>query len=400
MKFLLVGHSGSFNRGCEAIIRTTISMLRKEFKDPEIIISTFYHEKEKLIDFGSHVKILPSKKLRGRWTASWMIRQLHKVFSATYRKNYWKVEYLPIISAIEETDLVLSVGGDNYSMDYGFPKYFLNLNRLVKEKKKKLVLWAASIGPFPEDERLKEIIDNLQSVDLITVRETKTLNYLLQLGITKNVKLVADPAFLLPLESVSLEDFCLNNSKGILGITISPILSRYGEKCNSKIIDEIGIFFHKVIKGFGLYILLIPHVMKPDKLSNDYIFMEKIYKQFKNLRMINIISPDYNAMQMKYIISKCNFFIGARTHATIAALSTGVPTLSIGYSVKSKGINKDIFGSYDFLLDINDLSAKTLFDKFTKMVNEKTRICELLSEKIPQINSLARANIKYVREIL
>jgi colanic acid/amylovoran biosynthesis protein len=52
----------------------------------------------------------------------------------------------------------------------------------------------------------------------------------------------------------------------------------------------------------------------------------------------------FNASQIKYVISNLRFFIGARTRATIAALSSGIPTVSIAYGVKAKGINKDLFG--------------------------------------------------------
>lgn len=38
-------------------------------------------------------------------------------------------------------------------------------------------------------------------------------------------------------------------------------------------------------------------------------------------------------------------FIGARTHATIAAYSSLVPTLVVGYSVKARGIARDLFGT-------------------------------------------------------
>ena len=57
------------------------------------------------------------------------------------------------------------------------------------------------------------------------------------------------------------------------------------------------------------------------------------------------VIEDGNCMQLKGFISRCRFFIGARTHATIAAYSTGVPTLVLGYSVKSRGIARDLFGT-------------------------------------------------------
>ena len=56
---------------------------------------------------------------------------------------------------------------------------------------------------------------------------------------------------------------------------------------------------------------------------------------------------DKNCMEIKGIISKCRFFIGARTHSTIAAYSTCVPTLAVGYSIKARGIARDIFGTED-----------------------------------------------------
>ena len=49
--------------------------------------------------------------------------------------------------------------------------------------------------------------------------------------------------------------------------------------------------------------------------------------------------------------------MGARTHSTIAAYSSDVPTLVIGYSVKSRGIATDLFGSYEnYCLPVQELS--------------------------------------------
>lgn len=402
MKFLLVGHDGCYNRGCEAILRTTITMLREEFGESEIVISAFDYKNDKLlVDFGQNIKFIPAqlKNIWKRWTWQWGLRQIYKIYS---KAESWKMGFLPISSAIKWADIVISVGGDNYTMDYSSPDYFFNLNRLVKEKKKKLVIWGASIGPFPQDEKIGEIIDNLRLADLITIRETRSFDYLSQLGITANVKLVADPAFLLPLESAPFEKVWPNTSKSILGVNISPLLDRCRKKNNkSEVLTEIISFLHKIINKPGFHILLIPHVMKVNGFyTSDYFFMEKIYEQLKNTKMITMISQNYNTMQLKYVISKCRFFIGARTHSTIAALSTKVPTLSLGYSLKAKGINKDIFGSYDFLLDINEFTAENLSNKFNKILAEEAKIKSILSKRIPEIKKMAKMNVTYLKEIL
>ena len=64
-----------------------------------------------------------------------------------------------------------------------------------------------------------------------------------------------------------------------------------------------------------------------------------------------MLVQDCNCEELKGYISRCRFFIGARTHATIAAYSSQVPTLVVGYSVKAKGIAKDRIRKYGFAFE-------------------------------------------------
>ena len=57
-----------------------------------------------------------------------------------------------------------------------------------------------------------------------------------------------------------------------------------------------------------------------------------------------MILDEHNCMEMKGFIARCRFFVGARTHATIAAYSSCVPTLVVGYSVKAGGLQRDLLG--------------------------------------------------------
>lgn len=64
-------------------------------------------------------------------------------------------------------------------------------------------------------------------------------------------------------------------------------------------------------------------------------------------------------MELKGYIARCRMFIGSRTHATIAAYSCCVPTVVIGYSVKAKGIAKDLFGTYEnYVLPVQAIKDK------------------------------------------
>ncbi len=84
----------------------------------------------------------------------------------------------------------------------------------------------------------------------------------------------------------------------------------------------------------------------------------------------------------------------ARTHASIAAYSTGVPTLVVGYSLKAKGIAKDLFGSYeDYVMPVQELkSQEDLWNKFQFIVENETQIKQELINKTEQyIKNLQKA---------
>lgn len=94
---------------------------------------------------------------------------------------------------------------------------------------------------------------------------------------------------------------------------------------------------------------------------------------------------------MKYIISKLRFFVGARTHSTIAAYSTGVPTLAIAYSTKAKGIARDIFGTEEnYVVDIRNAKEDFLIDSFEYIIKNENYLRELLKGKMPEYSEKAR----------
>ena len=89
--------------------------------------------------------------------------------------------------------------------------------------------------------------------------------------------------------------------------------------------------------------------------NDDRTVLNRLYEEFgRHERLIPV--EDHSAPELKYIISKCRLFVGARTHATIAAYSSGVPTLVVGYSVKARGIARDLFGTEEgYVLPVQGL---------------------------------------------
>ena len=115
-----------------------------------------------------------------------------------------------------------------------------------------------------------------------------------------------------------------------------------------------------------------------------------IYKSCINANLDIAIAPqNLNASQIKYLISFCKIFIGARTHSTIAALSLNIPTISISYSIKSEGLNKMIFDKTDFVINCDQLNKNNLIKKINEVIkNEKN------------LNQILETKNKYIEEVL
>ena len=144
-----------------------------------------------------------------------------------------------------------------------------------------------------------------------------------------------------------------------------------------------------ILDNTDAYIALIPHVVWAN--NDDRIPLKQLYDDFDQNRRL-ILVDDHTAPELKYIISQCSFFIGARTHATIAAYSTGVPTLVVGYSVKARGIARDLFGTEEgYVLPVQQLrESDELTRAFVRLYEKRDEIRAHLGRTLP--GYIARAD--------
>lgn len=387
--FILAGNGPYENRGCEAIVRGTVKILRHYYKDPSFLCVSFFQnqkqfERQSKEEFDPAIVHKKANKRQSKFDPNWLLRLPFRGIYPELYKNWIYKEMLPYIG---NSNSVLSVGGDNYSLDYGIPKSFTYLDDVVLKHKKPLVIWGASVGPFekiPEYEKYMK--KHLQSVTGIFARESATVEYLNKVGVIDNVYKVADPAFLMdatePQSNKKIEI-----EEDSIGINLSPLMVRYFRNGDmeswinkaTKIVEEIS-------NRTDNKIYLTPHVTTPN--SNDYLFLKEVKKNVKiSKEKIILLPPTYNASETKWIISKMKLFAGSRTHSTIAALSSYVPTLSFAYSIKAKGINRDIFGHEDYCLNPEKLTPEIVAKKIESMLEKEDEIRAELKVAIPKIKN-------------
>ena len=272
-----------------------------------------------------------------------------------------------------KVDFALSAGGDNYC--YENQAFYAFLNKEYQKKGIKTVLWGCSIEP--EVIKKKKVLEDLKSYNLIVARESITYQSLKEIG--ANVILNPDPAFYMKSEKCILDKRFENGD--VIGVNISPMIIS-NEKCNGSAYENYRKMIEYILNHTSMYIALIPHVVW--KQNDDRTILQKIYKEFNYNERIILVN-DHTAPQLKYIISKCRIFVGARTHSTIAAYSTEVPTLVVGYSVKARGIAKDIFGTdQNYVLPVQELrNGEELTNAFQWIQEREIHIRKHLKETIP-----------------
>jgi colanic acid/amylovoran biosynthesis protein len=134
--------------------------------------------------------------------------------------------------------------------------------------------------------------------------------------------------------------------------------------------------------------------------NNDREFMGRIVARLPQYRDRIVLLEDYDAQQLKWIISNFVAFAGCRMHATVAALSSCVPTISIGYSMKARGLNRDIFGHLDWLMPIEQMEPKLFADKVCRLVKEAGEVRRNLQELMPGYRQRAVQAAVYLREVV
>ena len=369
-RIVLYYHGGSRNHGCEAIIRATAKIFNEK-----LLTYAMYPNEDKEYQLDRVVELLYDKEdqIKKPSIKYYLSAIDQKVFHKTVTNTYFR--WNTFFKNIKRGNVYLSTGGDNYC--YTDLDKLSDYNYLIKKKGGKTVLWGCSIEP---DNIKGNVIQDLKRYDLIVAREPITVAALYSAGIKDNVVQFPDPAFQLNKINLPLPEGFLEGN--MVGLNLSPLIMSC-EKEEGITLKNYLFLIDYILKETNMGIALIPHVVKGG--SNDLKILKQIKDQYKHENRV-ILFQDYNCEEIKGFISRCRFFIGARTHSTIAAYSTCVPTIVVGYSVKARGIAKDIFGTYEnYVLPVQNLYyEQDLCNQFLWLVKEEKQIKDYLKKKMPE----------------
>lgn len=316
-----------------------------------------------------------------------------------------------ILSAYAEADIVVSCGGGflgGYGIIAGLAS-FLHLYGIYFAKLlgKPVIIYGQSV------EQLGNILVStatkfvLNRVDLITVREGVSYDYLKSLGIKPKVILTADAAFLVKSisteESLRLlaEENIYSEQRPLVGMTVRhwnfPGYSD-GKTRFSNYLEVVTATIEWLISKMNATVVLFPQVIYSPK-DDDRIVSSEIVSKIKHKANIRVLTKDYSPEELKGTIGQMDLFIGTRMHSNIFALSNGIPTIAISYQKKTDGI-MNMLGMSQYVLDMANLT----FDDMVRLIqvawNSRESISSSLKSKIREVQKQALYNAALVKDML
>lgn len=376
MKILLYYHAGSKNHGCEAIVRT----LRNLFPQDEMILYSFDAKSDRQYGLDKIVSVKQCERRKVQYSLIERIR---------IRLHLYQEGQECYCTMLEEkgVDWAFAIGGDNYCYK-GQPEEMAYINREFKKRNVKTALVGCSIDEEVINRR--PVQEDLARYNVIVARESLTYEALKRIRLN-NVVLYPDTAFLLGTKEP--EERNLRNDIEYMGINVSPLVIKNESKKNIVYYNYVKLMEY-ILKNTKYHILLIPHVCV--EWDNDLDTLNWLYKEFGQDDRVRIVAES-NSEVLKYYVSKCSFIVCARTHVSIAAYSLGIPTLVVGYSIKSRGIAKDLFGNYkEFVLAAADIiSQNSILDQFVLLLDRQKEIRNQLQNKVKEI----RLELEHLKDI-
>ncbi|MCD4754250.1 MAG: polysaccharide pyruvyl transferase family protein [Deltaproteobacteria bacterium] len=413
-KILLLGATFSTsNMGVGALTAGTIKCVLHQFPGAEIFLLD-YGKKKQTYNFQIDNKVIPIQLLNMRFSKKLYLKNnisvllllslLLKLIPSQKIRNsiIFKNLYL---KHIYESDIVASIaGGDSFSDIYGIRNFFyVSLPQvLILFMGKKLVLLPQTLGPFKG--RLARVVAKyiLNRANVVYSRDYTGIEemrkFLSRRFNTSRIRFCYDVGFALdPVkpDNIDLGDLFEKraDNSSVVGLNISGLLfmggytqdNMFGLKIDYR--KLIYTLIDRLMQKKNVMVILVPHVFGlPEHPESDSVICSKIYDELKTKYKdrLFLAQGHYNQNEIKYVIGLCNFFIGSRMHACIAALSQNIPAVTIAYSKKFFGVLQTI-GVESLVADPRIMDKKEILSIIDNAYENRNSLKEKLQQTIPQV---------------
>lgn len=382
----------SENRGVRALAASLINLCATVAKGGESVLMVM-HDSDEPVPFRVGGRLRPVQVVNCRLSprAHPRVHLVWIVFAALlYRaiplKGLRKALSLSTswIATLEKADVVGDVrGGDSFSDLYGIRRFLYGffMAWTVLLVKGTIVQFPQTFGPYQS--RLSRVLSGflLRRSSVIMARdETSRLIAQDLVAGRCDVWLVPDVAF--SLEAVPPERLEVDPPSGgavppgVIGLNVNGLMYNGGYSRDNMF--GLALDYKSFLPRLAEALLsehpgelwLVPHTYaSPNNVESDPEACRQLRRALPEplRRRVRIVTGEYDQHELKWLIGRCDFFIGSRMHSCIAALSQGVPCVGVAYSRKFRGVF-DTVGMGEWVVDgqtvVNQNAVSRILDLY------------------------------------
>ncbi len=390
------------NKGAVAMVKSIINGIKEEHPNANITVtSKFICNGLYKTDSFPQVNILydseqeldvPLVKIWAWWLLKSIGINLQMLLKDNVTQTYLK------------SDLIVSASGISFTDEFGMIKiyHFSKFMQIPLLLNKPVIKFTQSIGPFKT--RYNKMIAKLsmKNVNVIMARGKQSFNNLKSIGITKNVIELPDIVLSMKMEKSQKAQDCISKigSGTVIGITPNIVCKRLSPTNHYENV-LINLCEFILTKYQDAKIILIPHTIEEDSIGkdDDMSICTNLEKSINSNRVYIENVVNYEPEELKWLISKLDFFIGSRFHSLIESVSTCVPSMAIGWNTKYNEMMSWV-ELKENVIQIEDLKLDGTIKMFENHFNNRASIKTHLETIIPNVKKDAYKAIDIINEYL
>jgi polysaccharide pyruvyl transferase WcaK-like protein len=363
-------------------------------------------------------------KLRDHLALMLLLAGLHRIVPTESLKCRL-VDGHRVLRELKRASLIGDIrGGDSFSDIYGLRSFLIGCLPyfVVLWLGKDLVFLPQTFGPFRSRVAYGVARYFLRKASKVYCRDHHSVELARKLRGTgaalDGVAFCPDVAFTLdaiqPDAIEAVPEINLKAARPLLGLNVSGLL--YEESTLRR--NAFGLRFSyrafitelisQLMAKTSAHVLLIPHTFGVgDGAGGDLNACRDVIHELRSgaSARLALVDREYDASRLKWIIGQCDFFVGSRMHACIAAVSQGVPVAPVAYSDKFIGVFNSV-GLGDLVIDPRNVSQQEAIDRVVAayqfraelrarilplMQGAQARVRETFLELVPRLPAPHRA---------
>ncbi|HEY8351160.1 MAG TPA: polysaccharide pyruvyl transferase family protein [Sphingomonadales bacterium] len=294
-----------------------------------------------------------------------------------------------LFQVMRSADLFVLGGGSLLSDNTTWKNFFRVIDELWLARLHDLptALYAVGVGPFRSRLGKRLVGRAVRHAGVITVRDAESRQHLIDTGIAPDrVRVVTDPAFLLPAEPASDADLgsdiqdlmARGEPMAFVYPTDLPELSPGGLDRETAI-GEIARGLDRLAADQGLSIVFVP--FQHNRAHNDLRVAHDIINRMEQADRCFVLRKTLPAEEAKFLATLPKVNICVRLHAFIFAASQGCPAVALNYEPKVRN-NARHFRIEDAVAEIapglgDDLYTRAVAALQGRNVIDDARLVEL-----------------------